>query len=145
MVCAMDQRLSFITLGVSDLERSRAFYQRLGWTPARMGEGLGVVFFQLGGIVLGLWTRPDLAEDAGVADTPPGFSGVSISYNARSREEADAVMAEAVAAGAVRTKPLHDVFWGGYAGYFADPDGHLWEVVFNPKAAIGEDGAITID
>ena len=141
----MEQRLSFITLGVGDLDRAANFYRRLGWTPAKMGEGQGVVFFQLGGIVLALWPREELAADAGVEQGSVGFSGVSISYNARSREEADAVMAQAIAAGAIQTKPLQQVSWGGYAGYFADPEGHLWEVVHNPKARIAKDGSVHID
>jgi catechol 2,3-dioxygenase-like lactoylglutathione lyase family enzyme len=142
----MEQRLSFVTLGVADLERSSAFYQRLGWTPARAGQGLGIVFFQLGGIVLGLFPRHELAKDAGVADTPAGgFSGMTLAHNTRSREEADAVMAQALAAGAVLTKPLQTVFWGGYTGYFADPDGHLWEVCHNPQAQLAEDGSLRID
>jgi uncharacterized protein len=141
----MEQRLSFVTLGVADLARSRAFYERLGWKPARAGEGLGIVFFQLGGMVLALFPRDELAKDANVADSPSGgFSGVTLAYNARSREDADAAMAEALAAGAALTKPLEEVFWGGYSGYFADPDGHLWEVVHNPHATIAADGSLRL-
>lgn len=141
----MDQRLSFITLGVADLDRSRSFYERLGWRPSRAGEGLGIVFFQLGGLVLALYPRNELAKDADVPDSPPGgFSGVTLAYNTRTRDEADAVMAQALTAGASLKKPLQAVFWGGYSGYFADPDGHLWEVVHNPHANLAADGSIRL-
>ena len=154
----MEQRLSFITLGVADLDRARSFYERLGWTAARAGQGLGIVFFQLGGLVLALYPRHELAKDADAPENPAGgwkgwfnigapaggFSGVTLAYNARSREDAVTVMAEALAAGASLTKPLQEVFWGGYSGYFADPDGHLWEVVHNPHAKLEADGSIRI-
>ena len=97
----MEQRLSFITLGVADLDRARSFYERLGWTAARAGQGLGIVFFQLGGLVLALYPRHELAKDADAPENPAGgFSGVTLAYNARSREDAVTVMAEALAAGA---------------------------------------------
>lgn len=141
----MEQRLSFITLGVADLARSLAFYEALGWKPSKYGLGEGVVFFQVGGMVLALFPREDLAKDAGVENTPAsGFGGFSISYNTRARGEVDAVLAEVKSAGGRIVKPARDVFWGGYCGYFADPDGHLWEVVFNPKAEIAPDGAVRI-
>lgn len=139
----MEQRISFITLGVADLDRAKGFYERLGWKASRNGEGLGIVFFQAGGMVFALYPRQELADDAQVENTPAGgFSGITLAHNVRSREAANAVMAEAVSAGARVVKPLHDVFWGGYSGYFADLDGHLWEVCFNPFAKFGQDGSI---
>jgi uncharacterized protein len=142
----MEQRVSFITLGVSDLERARAFYEALGWTPAKYGEGAGVVFFEIGpGLVLALYPREELARDAGLADVEPAaFSGVSLSYNTHTREEADAIMAEAERAGGRVLKPAAEIFWGGYVGYFADPEGHLWEVAHNPKAVIGPRGEVKL-
>jgi catechol 2,3-dioxygenase-like lactoylglutathione lyase family enzyme len=139
----MEQRISFITLGVADLARAKAFYEALGWKASKSGEGLGIVFFQAGGQVFALFPREELAKDAGVENTPAGgFSGVTLAHNVRSKEAADAVMAEALAAGASPVKPLHDVFWGGYSGYFADPDGHLWEVCYNPYSKFGDDGSV---
>jgi uncharacterized protein len=142
----MEQRVSFITLGVGDLDRSRDFYRALGWTASKYAEGAGVVFFEIGpGLVLALYPREELARDAGLADAGPiAFSGVSLSFNTHTREEADAIMAEAERAGGRVLKPAAEIFWGGYVGYFADPDGHLWEVAHNPKAEIGPDGAIKL-
>lgn len=142
----MDQRVSFITLGVADLARSQAFYEALGWRPAKYGAGEGVVFFGMaGGLVLALYPRADLVRDAQVDDSRgPGFGGVSLSYNTASREEADAVLAEVVRLGGRLTKPAGSASWGGHVGYFTDPDGHLWEVVYNPKAEIQPDGTVRI-
>lgn len=141
----MEQRVSLVTLGTSDLDRSRSFYQRLGWQRS-MPETEGVVFFQAGGMVLGLFPREELAKDASVTDdsVPGAFPAVALAYNTRTREEVDAVLAEAVAAGATLLKPAEDVFWGGYSGYFADPDGFLWEVAWNPGLTIEEDGSVTL-
>lgn len=140
----MEQRLSFITLGVADLDRAEAFYRALGWVPSSYGEGKGIVFFQLPGMVFGLFAREALAQDAGVADSQPGFSGITLSYNTRSRDEVDAVVAEAEAADATVTRKPGAVSWGGYVGYFKDLDGHLWEVCHNPHAELGPEGQITI-
>jgi len=137
----MEQRVSLITLGVADLDRSRRFYEALGWKAGDTPEG--VVFFQIPGGVFGLWSRAALAEDAGVADSG-GFGGIAIAYNARSRDEVDAVLAEAVAAGAKLLKPAKEAFWGGYSGYFADPDGHAWEVAHNPFWTVEADGRVTL-
>jgi predicted lactoylglutathione lyase len=123
------QRVSVVTLGVADLKRSREFYERLGWRRS-MAQAEGVVFFQV--------------RDANIADDGHAFSGISLSYNARSREEVDSVQAEAEAAGARLLKPAWEAFWGGYAGCFADPDGFLWEVAWNPSFPIAEDGGIQI-
>lgn len=136
----MDQRLSLVTLGVDDLERSLRFYEALGWK--RANENPEVAFFQLPGIVFAIWSRKSLAEDARTSADGSGFRGISLAYNARSRAEADAVMAEAKAAGAKVMKPAEETSWGGYSGYFCDPDGHLWEVAHNPVWEIAADGAV---
>ncbi|MFG0335269.1 MAG: VOC family protein [Maioricimonas sp. JB049] len=135
----MEQRLSLITLGVSDLKRSREFYERLGWTASASSTD-DIVFFQLDGIVLGLYGREKLAEDAQIDPAGSGFGGVTLAYNGRSREDVDAVLAEAQNAGARILKSARDVFWGGYSGYFADPDGHPWEVAWNPGMTITDSG-----
>jgi catechol 2,3-dioxygenase-like lactoylglutathione lyase family enzyme len=139
----MEQRVSLITLGVADLKRSSDFYERLGWRRS-MAKAEGVVFFQTGGMALALFPRYELAKDANVAADGSGFNGVSLAYNARGRGEVDAVLAEAEGAGAKILKPAQVAFWGGYSGYFSDPDGFLWEVAWNPDFAIAEDGSIRI-
>jgi catechol 2,3-dioxygenase-like lactoylglutathione lyase family enzyme len=138
----MEQRLSMVTLGVADLDRARRFYEALGWR--RHGDQAEVVFFQAGGMVLGLWSRESLAEDARVPAGGPGFGGIALAYNTRAREDVDAVLAKAEAAGATITKPAEEAFWGGYTGYFADPDGHLWEVAWNPSWTIAADGSVKL-
>ncbi len=139
----MEQRISIITLGVADLERSRRFYERLGWRRS-MSKAEGIVFFQAGGMALALFPRNELAKDASIPADGQGFSGITLAHNARSRQEVDSVLAEAVVAGAKLLKPAQDVFWGGYSGYFSDPDGFLWEVAWNPHFPIGDDGGIHI-
>jgi uncharacterized protein len=139
----MEQRVSIITLGVADLKRSREFYERLGWRRS-MVQAEGVVFFQAGGMALALFPRPELAKDANIDQEGRGFSGVSLAYNARNRAEVDAVLEEAEAAGAKLLKPAQEAFWGGYSGYFSDPDGFLWEVAWNPSFPMAEDGSIRI-
>ncbi|MCX7588553.1 VOC family protein [Phenylobacterium sp. 58.2.17] len=137
----MDQRLSLITLGVDDLARSRAFFERgLGWSPSTIAEG--VCFYQLPGIGLALFGRDDLAEDAR-RPLDGRFSGITLAINERSRQEVDATFAQALAAGATPLKPPEEVFWGGYSGYFADLDGHTWEVAHNPGCTIHAEGATT--
>jgi catechol 2,3-dioxygenase-like lactoylglutathione lyase family enzyme len=138
----MEQRLSLVTLGVGDLDRSRRFYEALGWKRGNHDEG--VVFFQLPGMIFGLWGRAALAEDAKLKDRGATFSGIMLSYNARSKAEVDAVLAEAKAAGGVILKPAQDVFWGGYSGYFADPDGHPWEVAWNPGWSLDKAGRVSL-
>ncbi len=135
----MQPRLTLVTLGVTDLAKARAFYEAWGWRASSASQP-EVAFFQANGLALALWSRADLAKDAGVQDRPTGFSAVTLAYNARSKEEADEVYALAIAAGAKATKPLQDVFWGGYSGYFADPEGHLWEVAWNPAFPLDEEG-----
>jgi hypothetical protein len=137
----LEQRVSLITLGVADLDRSRRFYERLGWKRGNKDEG--VVFFQVPGGVFALWSRGELAADARLSD-PGGFGGVALAYNTRSREEVDAVLAEAGGAGARILKPAEETFWGGYSGYFADPDGHPWEVAWNPGRSFDERGGVVL-
>jgi uncharacterized protein len=139
----MEQRVSLITLGVADLKRSSEFYERLGWRRS-MTKAEGVVFFQAGGMALALYPRNELAKDAKTAPEGYGFSGISLAYNTRNREEVDSVLAEAQAAGARLLKPAEEAFWGGYSGYFADPDGFLWEVAWNPSFAMAKDGSIRV-
>lgn len=135
----MEQRLSAVTLGVDDLGRARRFYEEgLGWQPGFSNDE--IVFYQLNGMVLILWARAALAEDAGVADTPPAFPGLALAHNVASPEETDALLARAVAAGATLTRPAHRADWGGYSGYFRSPDGHLWEIAHNPTWVLTPDG-----
>jgi len=143
----MEQRISLITLGVSDLARSRAFYEALGWHGQEIEE---TVFIQAGGLAVTLWGRDKLAADAGLADpgpapgAPGGFGGMALAHNVRTRDEVDAVLATATAAGAKITQPAHETFYGGYAGYFRDPDGHLWEIAWNPGFTLAADGSLTL-
>ena len=138
----MDQRLSLVTLGVSDLGRARRFYEALGWTTRAAPED-DVVFFQAGSMVVALWGRDQLAEDSGVADGG-GWGGITLAYNTRSQDEVDAVVEEARAAGARIAREPAATFWGGYSAVFVDPDGHPWEVAYNPHWQIGEDGSVTL-
>lgn len=140
---SVEQRISIVTLGVSDPVKSRAFFERLGWRRSVKGAE-GIAFFQVGGIVLALYSRDELAKDAGVDSGGGGFGGITLAYNARGREEVDTVLAEAVAAGATLRKPAQEAFWGGYSGYFADLDGYLWEVAWNPSFPIDSAGNIRL-
>ena len=140
----MEQRISLVTLGVADLDRSRAFYERLGWRRS-MRRAEGVVFFQCGGMVLALFPREELAKDAGLSgDDGGGFPGFALAYNARSRAEVDEVLSAAQAAGAALLRPAKEAVWGGYSGYFADPDGFPWEVAWNPGFPIAQDGSVML-
>ena len=116
--------LSIVTLGVSDLVRAQTFYEALGFKASAASQD-GITFFDAGGPVLALFGRAALAEDANAVNSPAGFSGVSLAHNCRSETEVDTVLAQAVAAGAELMKPAQKVSWGGYSGYFADPDGHF--------------------
>lgn len=138
----MEQRISLITLGVTDLDRSKAFYERLGWRGQEVQE---TVFFQAGGMAVVLWGRDKLADDCGLADgAPGGFGGIALAHNVRSRAEVDAIVSAAEAAGATVSKPPSETFYGGYAGVFVDPDGHAWEVAHNPGFTLAEDGSLTL-
>jgi predicted lactoylglutathione lyase len=137
----MDQRVTLITLGVADVAVSRAFYERLGWHV-----GLDVeetVFFQIGASILTLWGRDKLANDSGVSDGG-GWGGVTLAHNVGSRDEVDRVIDEARTAGARISREPGETFYGGYAGVFTDPDGHPWEVAYNPGFTLTEDGAIVL-
>ena len=139
----MEQRLSLITLGVEDLTRSREFYERLGWRRA-FTKAEGIVFFQAGSMALALYPRHELAKEAGVTPEGSGFAGIALAYNTRNRAEVDSVLEEAATAGAIIVRPAQEAFWGGYSGYFSDPDGFLWEIAWNPGFQITEDGSIRI-
>jgi uncharacterized protein len=138
----VDQRVSLITLGVADVTAARTFYEALGWGCKEVEE---TVFVQAGGSAVVLWGREKLADDAGIEDTrADGFGGIALAQNVRSREEVDEVLAAALAAGATVTKPAAETFYGGYAAYFADPDGHLWEIAHNPGFTLNPDGSLVL-
>lgn len=132
----MNPRISMITLGVRDLAKSIEFYEQ-GLGFPRLESPPSVAFFTLNGTWLGLYDKDALAEDAQVSSQGSGFGGFSVSHNVASDNEVDAVMEQALAAGATLAKKPQKVFWGGYSGYFKDPDGHLWEIAHNPFMWVG--------
>lgn len=140
----MEQRLSMVTLGVADLARARAFYEQVvGW---RAADGPpGIAFFDLGGIVFSLYPHGELAKDMTAESGDPAASvyrGFALAHNVASKEEVDAIFARLKERGATILKDPEQVFWGGYSGYFADPDGHAWEVAYNPHWTVTEDGGV---
>lgn len=138
----MQQRLSLVTLGVTDLARARNFYERLGWRGQEVEQ---TVFFQAAGLAVVLWGMDELSADCGAGPRQPGgFDGIALAQNVGSRVEVDEVMAAAEAAGAAVTRRAADTFYGGYAGVFTDPDGHAWEIAHNPGFPLAADGTITI-
>jgi predicted lactoylglutathione lyase len=137
----MEQRVSIVTLGVKDIGRSRRFYQQLGWRGQELEE---TVFFQAGGQAVVLWGREKLAADSGVIDDGSTFGGVALAHNVRSRGEVDEVVDRAASAGATITRRPSDTFYGGYAGCFRDPDGHVWEIAFNPGFPLDEHGNLAV-
>ncbi len=139
----MTPHVSLITLGVDDMARARAFYERLGFKSSAASQPT-VTFFQIGGVVISLFDRDKLAEDAGVAASRPGFSGITLACNVASEVDVDATLAHAVTCGATLKKPGQKVFWGGYSGYFADLDGHLWEVAHNPFFPLDAEGRVKL-
>ena len=139
----MQPRLTLVTLGVADVAKSRAFYERLGF-KASSDSNPNVTFFDAGGVAFSLFGRAALAEDAHVKDSASGFSGIVLAHNVASDADVDHVLAEAVEAGARLLKPGQKVFWGGYSGYFADLDGRLWEVAHNPFWPLDEAGRVTL-
>jgi uncharacterized protein len=142
MVRRVEQRVSLITLGVSDLRRSRSFYEQLGWTGQEIEE---TVFFQAGGQAVVLWGREKVAVDAGIEDDPTSnFGGIVLAHNVHSRDDVDQVVSAAARAGGEVTKVPSETFYGGYAGFFRDPDGHVWEVAHNPGFSLGVDGTLTL-
>jgi uncharacterized glyoxalase superfamily protein PhnB len=136
------QRVTLITLGVADLVRSRAFYEALGWHPAQAQEG--VVFYQMRGAVLGLFGKHDLAADQGRPDAELGTGAMTLAQNFATAAEVDAAFEAALAAGATKLKSPEKVFWGGYSGYYADPDGHVWEIAHNPFWPLQPDGSLIL-
>lgn len=140
----MNQHLHIVTLGVSDLKRSHEFYsQTLGWKPSRPQEGIS--FFQAGGVVLALFPREELAEDALVPSEGQGFAGFTLAYNAQSEAEVDELIRDLKAKGVKILKEPQKVSWGGYSSYFADPDGNCWEVAYNPFFPFDEDGNLKLE
>lgn len=139
----MRQRVSLITLAVKDVQTSARFYDALGWQRATgPDDPEEVVAYNLIGQTLGLYSKAMLAEDLGIPeDAIGGFSGMTLAYNVATKEEVAPVLELAVQAGGRILKPAGEIFWGGYIGYFYDPDGHVWEVAFNPYSPLGEDGA----
>jgi hypothetical protein len=139
----MKQTISFVTLGVSNLELSRRFYKALGWKESS-GSKEEVAFFQVGNIAFALFGRESLAEDANVSSVGSGFAGFSLAHNVASELEVEATLQEAVASGGRLVKSAETAAWGGYRGYFADPDDFLWEVCFNPFFALDEHGFVQL-
>jgi catechol 2,3-dioxygenase-like lactoylglutathione lyase family enzyme len=140
----MEQRISLITLGVADLQRAVAFYENVvGWKPEQSPPG--VVFFDLNGVVLALWPHDELAKDIGVAAAGfPPYRGYSLAHNVRSEAEVDAIFARMQDHGATIHKHPQKAFWGGYSGYFGDPDGHIWEIAYNPFWTVRQDGRVAM-
>ena len=140
----MEPRISLITLGVQDLPRAVRFYRDgLGWPKSSVG-GDEVAFFQTGGVILALWPRQELAADARVRLDASGFRGFALAHNVASKEAVDRVLQEAVAAGGAVLRQAEDTVWGGYTGYFADPDGFMWEVAWNPGFPLRPDGSVEL-
>lgn len=138
----MEQRISMVTLGVTDVSRARTFYQRLGWRGQELQE---TVFFQAGGLAFVLWGRDKLAADAGVRDDgADGFGGIVLAHNVRTPDEVDDVLTRATEAGGEITQPARTTFYGGYAGCFKDPDGHVWEIAYNPGLPLTPEGTIQV-
>ena len=136
----MKQSVSLITLGVSDYERAKSFYEALGWSTALEVEQ--TAFFQANDVVLVLWAREKLAADAGIVDDGAQWSGIALAHNVASREEVDRVIEQARVGGARVTREPSETFYGGYAGVFRDHDGHAWEVAHNPGFGLTPDGSI---
>lgn len=139
----MEPRISIVTLGVRDLARARAFYEALGFVVSSSSND-NIVFFQAGAMALALYGWEALAEDAQLPADGAGFRGLTLAHNVREKAQVAQVLAAAEAAGGRILKPAQDVFWGGHSGYFADPDGHLWEVAWNPGFEIAADGALLL-
>jgi catechol 2,3-dioxygenase-like lactoylglutathione lyase family enzyme len=139
----MPATITLITLGVADVAKATAFYERLSLVKSSASQE-AVTFFKAGPVVLGLFGREALHEDAQAGDLWTGNGGIAVAANYASEAEVDAMLAKAKAAGARIVKPAAKVFWGGYSGYFADPDGHLWEIAFNPHWGLDEEGRIEL-
>ena len=135
--------ITLVTLGVDDVQASAAFYEKLGLKRSSASQE-EVAFFDMGGLAFGLFGRESLALDAGVLAGGTGFRGVTLAWNQPDPEAVDAAMARAVAAGGTLVKAAEKVFWGGYSGYFSDPDGHLWEVAHNPFVPLRDNGSMEL-
>ena len=140
----MPAHISLITLGVADVAKATAFYEQLGFVRSKRASQENVSFFQAGPVVLALWGRDAQRDDAQAAELWTGNGGIAVAQNLTSEAEVDAMMARAEAAGARILKPAAKTFWGGYDGYFADPDGHVWEVAFNPFWELDLDGRVRL-
>ena len=136
----MEQRISIITLGVSDLKKARAFYDALGWQVASEEEAENIVAYDLQSMALTLYPWEKMAEEVGIPMQRSGYSACTIAYNVRSEEEVDDTLQQAEKAGGKITKSADKAFWGGYSGYFTDVDGHVWEVAYNPFSTLGPKG-----
>lgn len=139
----MEQRVSLISFAVADLDKSVAFYEQLGWTRS-FEAAEGIAFFQIGGLAFSLYPRDSMARDIGVPAEGSGFAGFALAHNTRSQDEVDSVLKEVEQAGGRIVRAAAEQFWGGYAGCFADLDGHLWEVAWNPHFPIADDGSISL-
>jgi len=142
----MEPRVSIVTLGVKDLQRSFEFYTGLGFPSSRSPED-GIIFFKTGGVCLALYPIEALAKDVSpdMGIKASGFGGITLAHNTRSKPEVDDILNKAVSLGAKLEKPAQDVFWGGYSGYFSDPDGYLWEIAFGDCWEFNQDGSLVID
>jgi uncharacterized protein len=138
----MKQAVSLVTLGVSDYERAKTFYEALGWSTALEIEE--TAFFQANGVVLVLWARDKLAQDSGIDDDGARWGGIALAHNVASREEVDAIVEQARTNGATVTREPAETFYGGYAGVFRDPDGHAWEIAHNPGFGLAPDGSVIL-
>lgn len=143
---AMQQRINIITLGVKDLKLSRNFYEKgLGWKASPISDNYdGIVFYQAGGCVVSLFPRDELAKDALISPDGQGFRGFTLAHNVHDKDEVDRVLTAALDAGAAITKPAAETSWGGYSGYFSDPDGYLWEVAWNPFLELDPEGNLRL-
>lgn len=137
------QRVTMITLGVKDLAASRAFYKALGWIESARSQE-SIAFFQINGMALGLFGLDELAKDQGREGAILGFGATTLAQNFATEAEVDAAFAKALKCGAAQLKAPEKVFWGGYSGYYADPDGHVWELANNPFWPLNEDGSLTL-
>ena len=139
----VEQRVSLVTIGVDDVARAKAFYEALGWRGQEVEE---TVFFQAGGMAVVLWARANLAEDAAVDDAEGQrrVDGIALAHNVSTPSEVDEILVAAERAGARVTRPARETFYGGYSGYFTDPDGHLWEIAHNPGFTLNADGTLTL-
>jgi predicted lactoylglutathione lyase len=138
----VEQRVTLLTLGVADYERAKAFYAALGWSPALEIEE--TAFYEANGLVFTLWAREKLSPDLGIPDDGARWSGIALAHNVRSRDEVDAIVEQARANGGEVTREPSETFYGGYAGAFRDPDGHVWEVAHNPGFGLDDDGNVVL-